>query len=118
MFQVIDVGARSANQERVNEMTKDVLTTSQHSGHNPIKFTEFVSVNLRSYFCKLVEEGDAYNCELQLAFISLMFLDANSGLASFIQLLLNNIDTVKIDSFTKWDRDRLNELESIFTIIC
>ena len=30
--------------------------------------------------------------------------------------LLDNIHTVRIDCFTKWDRDRLSVLESIFTI--
>ena len=30
--------------------------------------------------------------------------------------LLDNIHTVRKDRFTKWDRDRLTELESIFSV--
>ena len=38
------------------------------------------------------------------------------NLASFIQLVYD-IDTVKLYHFTKWDRDWMTELESIFTKI-
>ena len=31
--------------------------------------------------------------------------------------LLENIHTAKIDGFTKWDKDRLTEFESILTIV-
>ena len=36
---------------------------------------------------------------------------------NYTACLLDAINTVKIDRFTKWDRDRLTKLESIFTII-
>ena len=56
-------------------------------------------------------------CYSEYSFISLMFGDTKFGLALFIQLVyltILNIHTVRIGRFSKWDRDRLTELESLW----
>ena len=48
-----------------------------------------------------------------------MFGDAKFGFGViYMAHLLDDIDTVKIDCFTKWDRDILTEFEPILQYYC
>ena len=70
------------------------------------------------YYCILVRDLDACLCLQLLPFISVLLGDATNGVASLLWLVyLTILCTNKIDLLQCSYRDRLTNVESIFTII-
>ena len=62
---------------------------------------------------------DACLCLQLLPFISVLLGDATNGMVSLLRLIFSTIlCTNKIDRLQYSDRDRLTNVESIFTISC